>query len=247
MSAMLEYPAQPEGELKYLFTNYGYEYPIEVRQWIWSTTFGTWGRVVKFANGLVLYTFPQPQPITTIDPEEGNSMEHTRTIGTAQSLQESEDRAKLRREEYRVRGLAMGYYRHEFNGHTLHLLTSIAPEESRRNELRLPLGATLPALWIDGQTSIDLLAKCAGLKSYDCALPMVWVRKEFLDVGKPFPRGVWSYDDNKNFGEFVPMMVMLDRIAQMLLCDGLGALGLTFEATQPRPSIEEGSGTRSNP
>lgn len=332
MTELREYPAQPIGELKYLL-NYGYEYPVEVRNWIWSTTFGTWGRIVKFANGLVLYTYPQPQPITTIEatPEEGNDMsvqwsspspegspiaisaptlnyyhgldystsdltdedkrkmrdqerlsavnlevlaimdrddlthdqkraamvdvivnhhwaqkfaqsqhdsalEHTRTISTSQSLQELEDRAKLRREEYRVRGLALGYFYHVFNGHKLMLLTERADPERRQDDLRLSYGATLPALWIDRQTSIDDLAKCAGLKTYDCALPMGWVRKEFLDVGKPFPIGVWSYDDNRNFGEFVPMLVMLDIIAQLLLRDGLAALGLTIEATQP--SIE---------
>lgn len=53
------YPDKPEAvEGKYQH-GYGYEVPIELGEWSWSTTFGRWGRIAKFSDGWHGYTFPK--------------------------------------------------------------------------------------------------------------------------------------------------------------------------------------------
>jgi hypothetical protein len=52
------YPAKPEGAELYQH-NYGYEKPVELGEWSWSTTFGRWARLVTFADGWHGVTFPK--------------------------------------------------------------------------------------------------------------------------------------------------------------------------------------------
>ena len=52
-----EYPPKPESEVYY--HNYGYEKPIKLGGWSWSTTFGRWGRLVTFADGWYGFTYPK--------------------------------------------------------------------------------------------------------------------------------------------------------------------------------------------
>lgn len=60
------------------------------------------------------------------------------------------------------------------------------------------------------------LARAIGLKTYDLALPYVWVEREYLSAGREFPRGVWCYDDNKTWGEFVSMEDMIAMLGEAL-------------------------------
>jgi hypothetical protein len=39
--------------------NYGYEKPLKIHSWQWSTTFGKWGALVTFEDGWHGYTYPK--------------------------------------------------------------------------------------------------------------------------------------------------------------------------------------------
>lgn len=39
--------------------DYGFETPVAIHGWQWSTTFGQWGALVTFANGWRGYTYPK--------------------------------------------------------------------------------------------------------------------------------------------------------------------------------------------
>lgn len=75
--------------------------------------------------------------------------------------------------------------------------------------LRLP-GSTI---YLAASTTLGDLALAAGLKSFDYALPHDWVKAEFWAKGKDTPRGVWSYDCSRIYGEFVSVDQMLSLIA----------------------------------
>lgn len=103
------------------------------------------------------------------------------------------------------------------------LLRPSAPDSYVRSPLlrltipqtpELPHGATLQIASVG--LTIDDLAKAAGLDCYDCALPMGWVRSEYLNKGLEFPIGVWNYPINRThvFGSFYSMGQMLERIAE---------------------------------
>lgn len=53
------YPDKPEVDNDLYQHNYGYEKPIELLEWQWSSTFGRWGRMVKFADGWFGFTYPK--------------------------------------------------------------------------------------------------------------------------------------------------------------------------------------------
>lgn len=52
------YPEKPESATEYQ-AGWGYEKPVALGEWSWSTTFGRWGRIVKFACGWEGYTWPK--------------------------------------------------------------------------------------------------------------------------------------------------------------------------------------------
>lgn len=53
------YPPKPEGVTEY-YHNYGYEVPVALGAWSWSTAFNRWGRIVTFADGWTGHTYPKP-------------------------------------------------------------------------------------------------------------------------------------------------------------------------------------------
>jgi hypothetical protein len=53
-------PPKPVNATEF-FTGYGYKPVQEVVAWEWSTTFGRWGAVVIFPDGLRCYTYPRPE------------------------------------------------------------------------------------------------------------------------------------------------------------------------------------------
>jgi hypothetical protein len=55
----LSYPPIPDATE--FLNRYGYEAPVKVRYWDWSTTFGQWGALVEFADGRVVFTYPKPE------------------------------------------------------------------------------------------------------------------------------------------------------------------------------------------
>lgn len=69
---------------------------------------------------------------------------------------------------------------------------------------------------LSGYMTLDKLAKAAGLKVFDLALPQPWVQKEYWDKGQPTPWAVWCYDQNKIFGSPVFAAEMLQKIAKMV-------------------------------
>lgn len=137
-----------------------------------------------------------------------------------------------------------GYARFEFYGHYLNLILPNGGSDKKVDYLRLPLPDPIPAIYIDPQSSIDQIAKCSGLRVYDCALPYGWVQKEYLDRGLAFPVGVWSYDEHKSIGGFVSLETMVGRIAGIFLLTGLISLGLPMGAKLPTPDEQETSDTR---
>ncbi len=50
-------PIPADAEL--FFTGYGYTKPAAVVWWEWSTTFGTWGALVRWDDGAEVYTYPK--------------------------------------------------------------------------------------------------------------------------------------------------------------------------------------------
>lgn len=54
-----EYPAIPTGATLFLNDRLGYEQPITIHRWEWSTTFGCWGALCTFANGWHGFTYPK--------------------------------------------------------------------------------------------------------------------------------------------------------------------------------------------
>lgn len=52
------YPAKPESAELYQH-NRGYEKPVELGEWQWSTTFGRWSRLVTFVDGWKGFSYPQ--------------------------------------------------------------------------------------------------------------------------------------------------------------------------------------------
>jgi hypothetical protein len=54
---MTTYPDKPKSELYY--HNYGYEKPVALGKWDWSTTFNRWGRIVTFSDGWHGFTYPK--------------------------------------------------------------------------------------------------------------------------------------------------------------------------------------------
>lgn len=137
-----------------------------------------------------------------------------------------------------------GYARFVFYGHNLDLILPNGGSDKKFDYLRLPLPDPIPAIYIDPQTSIDQIAKCSGLRVYDCALPYGWVQKEYLDRGLSFPVGVWSYDEHRSIGSFVSLADMVSKIAGIFLLTGLISLGLPMGAKLPTPDEVETSDTR---
>lgn len=168
------------------------------------------------------------------------------SIATVTSLKESEARVA----DAKSRRLQFGYFAHIFNGQTINLYLAHAPDHYKEPQLILPIPQV--QIWVDPHTSIDKLAKCAGLQTYDTALPLGWIRQEYTDHGLDFPKGVWVYRDHLgewcNFGKFVDLGDLLMIIADLLVGDGLIALGIPIDPTvkpdAPLPPIKLGIGDR---
>lgn len=60
----LDYPPKPENATHFQ-RHYSYE-PATVLKWEWSTTFGRWGALVRFADGAEIYTYPRPEERPTV-------------------------------------------------------------------------------------------------------------------------------------------------------------------------------------
>lgn len=131
--------------------------------------------------------------------------------------------------DYQIRRLALGFARFNFHGTELDIYMSTSSYNHKEEGLRLPI--PMVALYVSPNSTMGQLANAAGLKVYDHALPHIWVKREFLDNGLPFPRGVWSYDDNRHSGSFVSLVDILQRIANTLVMIGLTSLGMPFGAT----------------
>lgn len=150
----------------------------------------------------------------------------------------------------RSRRLQFGYFTHIFNGEAIRLYLAHAPEHYKEPQLILPIAQV--QIWVDPLTSIDKLAKCAGMQTYDTALPLGWIRQEYTDWGLAFPKGVWVYRDHCgewcNFGKFVSMGDMLGIVADLLVGDGLIALGIPINPQThpgaPMPPVKLGIGDR---
>jgi hypothetical protein len=56
-SILYHYPDKPEGQ--FYQHHYGYEQPEWLGDWQWSTTFGRWSRLVRFADGWEGYSYPR--------------------------------------------------------------------------------------------------------------------------------------------------------------------------------------------
>lgn len=168
--------------------------------------------------------------------------EQTMSITTEQSLKESTQRREELHQRYAAAYRKMGLVKHSFtttqgDSKTLTIVLPHANEEYKRKELRLPIPTSIGIgpLWIKPDVSITDLADCARIKTYDTALPYQWVKAHYLDRGLDFPTGVWSYDTHR-FGEFISLQSMMEIIADLLIHDGLVALGLQTtpeESTQP--------------
>ena len=52
------YPEIPDAEIFHNL-NYGYEKPISIHGWQWSTTFGRWSALVTFSDGWHGFTYPK--------------------------------------------------------------------------------------------------------------------------------------------------------------------------------------------
>jgi hypothetical protein len=52
------YLPKPESATEYQHS-WGFEKPVNLGEWQWSTTFGRWGRIVTFADGWTGYTWPK--------------------------------------------------------------------------------------------------------------------------------------------------------------------------------------------
>jgi hypothetical protein len=66
------------GESELFFTGYGYTKPAAVLWWEWSTTFWTWGALVRWNDGAEVYTYPKPRyerpnPAVQFDDAEASS------------------------------------------------------------------------------------------------------------------------------------------------------------------------------
>lgn len=77
--------------------------------------------------------------------------------------------------------------------------------------------------YLSAYTTLGDVAKAAGLKTYDHALPQQWIEAEYWNKGKETPRGVWSYDANSIFGEFVSLDEMLRRISAQITAQPVSA------------------------
>lgn len=53
------HPGEKEMAAELYQHNYGYEKPVALGHWSWSTTFGRWSRLVTFADGWHGYTYPK--------------------------------------------------------------------------------------------------------------------------------------------------------------------------------------------
>lgn len=169
----------------------------------------------------------------SIDPMEGSSIMQNSTLTIVQS-------------DLHARRVAYGYTVLEFfGGHKLTLILCNHSRDDLKNDtLRLPLPAALPPMWISPDSTIDQIAKAAGVISYDLAIPLGWARAN-LDPAGDYPLGVWSYDVERIMGEFFSLDQMLGVIAGELLKMGLGALGLPTidhnpQHNRPMPSVKEG-------
>lgn len=89
-----------------------------------------------------------------------------------------------------------------------------------RAELHIPN----TQLYVRDHTRLDVIAIASGLKEYDYAFPLQWVKDLFWDKGKDTPFGVWSFDDDKYFGQFVSLDHMLKRIGEYLQQIGLTSI-----------------------
>lgn len=104
------------------------------------------------------------------------------------------------------------------NGVRVVLVTPNAPLGlyPRQSELRIELGVAPNGLcpiiyFASDKLTMGDLAKSIGLRSFDCALPHNWVKAEYAKTGE-YPRGVWSYDKNRTFGDFVSRDEMIKRL-----------------------------------
>ena len=82
-----DHPVIPEADLFY--HNWGYEKPVVVYGWQWSTTFGRWSALVTFSDGWHGYTYPKQDTFiergfpehAVDDPENGCYSHHCKRCG----------------------------------------------------------------------------------------------------------------------------------------------------------------------
>lgn len=73
-------------------------------------------------------------------------------------------------------------------------------------------------LYVDGSTHVETLIKASGIEgSWDGALPEQWVKAEYLDKGRQFPRGVWLYEKGSIFGRFLSIEEMVKKVRVILV------------------------------
>lgn len=73
-----------------------------------------------------------------------------------------------------------------------------------------------PDMWIRKDSTVREVFEAAGWSSFDGALPQEWVKQNYWDRGKGTPLGVWSYDRNGAFGEFVPIEEAYRKLAEIV-------------------------------
>lgn len=134
------------------------------------------------------------------------------------------------------------------NGVRIGIITPAAPLALYERSLNLQIqyvpiapAGVAPLIYLKTDLTMGNLAKAAGLKSFDCALPYQWVKSEYLDRGYEWPIGVWSYDDKRVCGEFISRDMLLSKIGQSIAAivgwDGLLELdhGWHFDPTWAEP------------
>lgn len=67
--------------------------------------------------------------------------------------------------------------------------------------------------YISGHMGVTDIAKAAGIHTFDTVFPIDWLRETYWNQGLDTPLGVWSYDDNRVFGEFVSIQRMFEKMA----------------------------------
>lgn len=152
-------------------------------------------------------------------------------------------RATMLIDDYHARRLERGYFTVQFGDDPkppkLQICLDHAAPHYRFDSLRLPLPNGAPNLYVSPSTSISDIARAAGLRNYDYALPLQWVRANYTDKGLGYPLGVWSYDDNPHFGNFVGLGEMLQTIADSIIAMGLLLIVTPPQIPSPMINVEE--------